>query len=59
MINCDGKQSIDCLTKIRSLINYFNNKINSIYYPKKELLRYVIKYGVMERAFKILTIYSK
>lgn len=57
MINCDRKQSIDCLTKIRPLINYFNSKMNSIYYPKKELC-YVIKYGVMERASNISTIYS-
>lgn len=28
----------DRLYKIRPLITYFNNKMNTIYYPKKELL---------------------
>jgi len=37
MINRDGKQRVDRLYKIRPLINYFNNKMNSIYYPKEEL----------------------
>lgn len=31
------KQNVDRLYKVRPLIDYFNNKINSIYYPKKEL----------------------
>lgn len=36
--NINQEQQKDCLYKVRPLINYFNNKINSIYYPKKELL---------------------
>lgn len=36
--NIDQEQPLDRLYKVRPLINYFNNKMNSIYYPKKELL---------------------
>lgn len=33
----DQAQPLDRLYKVRPLINYFNNKMNTIYYPKKEL----------------------
>lgn len=33
----DQEQHLDRLYKVRPLIDYFNNKMNSIYYPKKEL----------------------
>lgn len=36
--NHDQEQPLDRLSKVRPLIDYFNNKMNSIYYPKKELL---------------------
>lgn len=35
--NHDQEQHLDRLYKVRPLIDYFNNKMNSIYYPKKEL----------------------
>jgi len=36
-IEDDQVQPLDRLYKVRPLINYFNNKMNTIYYPKKEL----------------------
>lgn len=36
-IDANQDQPQDRLYKIRPLINYFNNKINYIYYPNKEL----------------------
>lgn len=36
--NNDQKQPLDRLYMVRPLINYFNNKMNSIYYHEKELL---------------------